>query len=79
MRIDFLWVDESHRRIGAGRRLIEIAETEAQKQGCLHVAVDTFEFQARGFYEKLGYSVYAVQEDYPVGHGKFLLRKTFGR
>ncbi len=24
-----------------------------------------------------GYSVYAVMEDYPVGHRKFLLRKTF--
>jgi N-acylglucosamine-6-phosphate 2-epimerase len=79
MRIDWLWVDESHRRTGVGRRLIEIAEGEGQKQGCLHVAVDTFEFQAPGFYEKLGYRVYAVQEDYPVGHRKFLLRKTFAR
>ncbi len=76
MRLDWLWVDESHRRTGIGRRLIDVAEREGQKQGCLHVAVDTFEFQALGFYEKLGYSVYAVQEDYPVGHRKFLMRKT---
>jgi ribosomal protein S18 acetylase RimI-like enzyme len=71
-----LWIEESHRRAGIGRRLLEIAEREAQKSGCLHVAVDTMEFQARGFYEKQGYSVYAVQEDYPAGHRKFLLRKT---
>jgi hypothetical protein len=57
--------------------LLEAAETEAQTRGCLHAAVDTFEFQARGSYEKHGYSVYAVQEDYPAGHRKFLLRKTF--
>jgi ribosomal protein S18 acetylase RimI-like enzyme len=72
-----LWIEECHRRVGIGRRLLEMAEREAQKSGCLHVAVDTTEFQARGFYEKQGYSVYAVQEDYPAGHRKFLMRKTF--
>ena len=77
MTVHRLWVEVSHRRAGIGRLLLEAAEKEAQKRGCLHVAVDTFEFQARGFYEKQGYSVYAVQEDYPVGHRKFLLRKTF--
>jgi ribosomal protein S18 acetylase RimI-like enzyme len=77
MTIHRLWIDEAYRRAGIGRRLLEAAEEEARKSGCLHVAVDTMEFQARGFYEKLGYSVYAVQEDYPAGHRKFLLRKTF--
>ena len=77
MHLHRLWVEESHRRAGIGRLLVETAENEGRKRGCLHVAVDTFEFQARGFYEKQGYSVYAVMEDYPVGHRKFLLRKTF--
>ena len=77
MHVHRLWVTESHRRAGIGRLLLEAAEKEAQRAGCLHVAVDTFEFQAREFYEKQGYSVYAVQEDYPAGHRKFLLRKTF--
>jgi GNAT superfamily N-acetyltransferase len=77
MTVQRLWIEESYRRTGIGRRLLEAAEKEAQKKGCLHVAVDTMEFQARGFYEKQGYRVYAVQEDYPAGHRKFLLRKTF--
>jgi GNAT superfamily N-acetyltransferase len=77
MYVRRLWVDESHRRAGIGRRLLEAAEREAHERGCLHVAVDTFEFQARGFYEKQGYRIYAVLEDYPVGHRKFMLRKTF--
>jgi GNAT superfamily N-acetyltransferase len=77
MTVQRLWVEESYRGAGIGRRLLEAAEKEAQKNGCLHVAVDTMEFQARGFYEKHGYRVYAVQEDYPAGHRKFLLRKTF--
>lgn len=77
MTVQRLWIEESHRRAGIGRQLLEAAEEEAQTQGCLHVAVDTTEFQARGFYEKQGYRVYAVQEDYPYGHRKFMLRKTF--
>ena len=71
-----LWVDESHRRTGIGRRLVEAAEHEGQRQGCLYASVDTMEFQAREFYEKQGYTVYGVMEDYPVGHQKFLLRKS---
>ena len=77
MTVQRLWIEESHRRAGIGRRLLEMAEKEARRLGCLHVAVDTMEFQARGFYEKQGYRVYAVQEDYPAGHRKFMLRKTF--
>ena len=77
MHLQRLWVEESHRRAGIGRLLVETAEKEGRTRGCLHVAVDTFEFQAREFYEKQGYRVYAVLEDYPVGHRKFLLRKTF--
>lgn len=76
MHVDRLWIDERYRRAGIGRLLLEAAEEEAQKQGCLHVGTSTFEFQARGFYEKQGYAVYGVQEDYPVGHRKFLLRKA---
>ena len=79
MTVHRLWIEESHRRAGIGRLLLEAAEKEAQKRGCLHAALDTFDFQARGFYEKQGYSVYAVQEDYPAGHRKFLLRKAFSQ
>jgi hypothetical protein len=35
------------------------------------------DYSALMIYEKQGYSVYAVQEDYPAGHRKFMLRKTF--
>ena len=75
MHLQWMWIAESHRRAGIGRRLVATAEKEGQKRGCLHVAVDTF--QAREFYEKLGYRVYGVMEDYPAGHRKFHMRKTF--
>src|SRR5438874_7280495 len=38
MTVQRLWVDESHRRVGIGRLLLDAAEKEAQKRGCLHVA-----------------------------------------
>lgn len=74
MHLQWMWIAESHRRTGIGRRLVDTAEREGRKRACLHVAVDTF--QAREFYEKLGYSVYGVMEDYPAGHRKFHMRKT---
>jgi hypothetical protein len=37
--------------------------------------LDTFSFQARGFYEKLGYCVFGTLDDYPPGHSRFYLTK----
>jgi hypothetical protein len=39
------------------------------------VQLSTFSFQARPFYEKLGYEVFATLEDCPVGHCEYFLRK----
>lgn len=41
---------------------------------CHSAWVDTFSFQARGFYEKLGYTVFG-QLDYPPEHRRFFLEK----
>jgi hypothetical protein len=37
--------------------------------------VDTYSFEAKPFYEKLGYEVYGVLEDYPEEHCKYFLKK----
>jgi len=41
---------------GVGKQLLERAETEARQAGFIGVYLDTFEFQAPGFYQKLGYT-----------------------
>jgi GNAT superfamily N-acetyltransferase len=73
--VNLLFIPESLRCGGVGRRLMMEAEAEAIRRGCRAAVLDTFSFQARGFYEKLGYSVFGTLDDYPPGHSRFYLTK----
>jgi hypothetical protein len=37
--------------------------------------LDTFEFQAAGYYEKLGYSRFGMIEDHPICHSRLFFKK----
>ncbi len=76
--IDLLFVPESMRGIGIGRQLMAQAEAEAVRRGCRAAVLDTFSFQARGFYERLGYSVFGTLNDCPPGHSRFYMTKQLG-
>jgi len=52
-----LWVDPQHRHAGAGTRLVRLFEECARSRGCRTFYLETFSFQARPFYERLGYAV----------------------
>jgi GNAT superfamily N-acetyltransferase len=73
--IRIVWISEPLRGRGLGRRLLDAAERRARERGCRHAFLDTFSFQAPGFYEKLGYRTYARADDWPVGHTHHFLRK----
>ncbi len=77
MHVDLLFVPERLRRTGIGRRLMGDAEAEAIRRGCLGAWLDTYNFQARGFYERLGYAVFGTIEDHPPGHHRFFMKKDF--
>jgi GNAT superfamily N-acetyltransferase len=70
-----LWVDERARGHGLGTRLMAAAEDLARSRGCTDVSLDTFDYQARPFYEKLGYELFGTLEGYPPGSRQYYLRK----
>lgn len=75
LHVDALWLSEDLRGQGFGRQLMEMAEAEARQHGCNHAMVDTFDFQAPGFYTKLGYVAWGVLDDFPGGHQRIYFRK----
>jgi GNAT superfamily N-acetyltransferase len=75
LHIGYLWVHEALRGQGYGEQLLRRAEEEARAHGCRAAKLDTFSFQARPFYEKHGYEVFAELQDFPTGHTFYYLKK----
>jgi GNAT superfamily N-acetyltransferase len=73
--LSLLWVDEPLRGQGWGRRLVERFEAEAVTRGCHACWVDTYGFQAPGFYERLGYRQFGRLEDFPPGSARLFYWK----
>lgn len=76
LSINLVWVDESLRGTGLGHRLLEEIEQLGRQRGCTQAHLDTFSYQARPFYERHGYELFATLDDYPAGHRRFYLRKV---
>jgi GNAT superfamily N-acetyltransferase len=74
--IDVLWVEENLQKQGYGTKLLDAAEGEAIKNGCLFSLVDTWDFQAEEFYLKNGYERIGELKNYWLGHSKIFLRKN---
>lgn len=74
--IKIVWVAEPARGKGCAKKLVEAAEAYAIERGCMAAHLETFSFQARSLYEKLGYEVFGELKDYPPGHTFYFLRKT---
>ena len=73
--VQLLFVPERLRGHGVGTELMARAEIEARHRGCHSAWLDTFQFQARGFYERLGYTCFAELPDYPVGSARYFMKK----
>jgi GNAT superfamily N-acetyltransferase len=76
LHVNLLWVTERLRGQNQGSRLMDKAEALAIEHGATAATLETFSFQAPGFYSKRGYQVFGRLDDYPTGHTKFFLRKT---
>jgi GNAT superfamily N-acetyltransferase len=76
--IDKLWLAPEWRHRGLGSRLLCAAEAEAERRGCRTAWLDTYDFQARPFYERHGYVMFAEFDDLPGGHRRWFMKKRLG-
>jgi len=75
--VKYLILPERYRGMGLGSRLMEEAEKIARARGYVGIWLDTFEFQAKPFYEKLGYTVFGALEGVPGAIPRYFLKKEF--
>lgn len=68
--LEDVFVEETRRCGGSGTRMIAVAEEEGVRRGARLAVVSTFSWQARPFYEKCGYAVYA---EVPYNDGAYTL------
>ena len=76
LHIELLWISETARGSGIGRKLIQKAEAFARDNGCENALVETTSWQARPFYEKNGYNHMATLSNRPKGHSSHYLNKV---
>lgn len=76
--IELLSIPDALRTQGTGTRLMQTAEALARQKSCVGIWLDTFSFQAPGFYRKLGFSEFGHIADYPPGHQRHFFQKRLG-
>lgn len=54
--IEHVWLDEPYRGQGRGREIMALAQAEGVRLGAVKAILDTNDWQAPGFYAKLGYT-----------------------
>lgn len=74
--ISILWVDQDHRHLGLGTQLLKYVEDISRHYGIHQITLDTFDFQAKDFYERLGFTVYGELTESPKGHTQYFMKKV---
>ena len=65
IHIKALVVDKEHQKKGLGASLLAELEEKAEKAGVSSITLSTKSYQAKDFYIKQGYEIYANLEDMP--------------
>ncbi len=73
--IPYLAVNKTYRARGIGTNLMKRVEEEAKRRNLKMIDLGTSDFQARGFYENLGYEVVYTQENQPRGYNTYTMIK----
>ncbi|QVK17080.1 GNAT family N-acetyltransferase [Mycoplasmatota bacterium] len=73
--ISTLWVHEDYRKKKLGKQLVTKAENYALDMKINQAFLGTTDFQAKPFYEKLGYEVFGVNKNLPKGFNNYSMKK----
>lgn len=78
--VELIGVAEAARGRDVGTRLMREVERIARERGLTGVWLDTYSFQAPGFYRRLGYEEVGRIPDYPGPHARhFFAKRLDGR
>lgn len=75
--IDMLWINNSLREKGWGTKLMQEAEAFGKNSNCSFSTVNTMDWEALGFYQKLGYEIEFIRNGFREDCKMFFLRKNF--
>lgn len=75
--IEDFYIPDIWRGRGLGTEILRKVESIARDRGCRSAQLTTYEFQARIFYEKHGWTTVGRLEDYPPGSTYWWMRKDF--
>ncbi|SRR5579883_1814892 len=73
--VQIVWIHELERNKKHGTALFKKLESFAKENHCKIIQLDTAEFQAKPFYEKIGYSVVAILPENFKGYTTYIMRK----
>jgi len=73
--VELLWLSESERGRGTGAKLLRTAERVARERGSRVMHLNTFSFQAPGFYAKQGYRRFGSVSGSPEGETRYYYMK----
>lgn len=79
LEIELLFVFEKYRHQGIASQLLQHVEHIARDHQCHIAHLDTFDFQAKDFYLRQGYSIFGTLENTPKGHCRYYMKKDLER
>jgi GNAT superfamily N-acetyltransferase len=74
--VELFFVPEHLRGQGFGSQILRQAESIALQRNCAESWLNTYSFQAPGFYLKQGYEIFGKLDDFPKGSSRFFFRKA---
>ncbi len=75
--LDLMYVNENYRDQGIGTKLLKQIDEYVKANNLSGIRTETWDFQAKGFYEKNGFVVFGEINNCPPGTIEYHLKKEF--